>query len=276
MADPGRICAPLGHDVDTVQMDQRTGVDLEGWTNRVIRVVDDDFARLGDRVRIAQLLDLGDHPPLGADHVGETSRLAVAQVHGQNGALGAALVGRLARPIDAGVGDDEQRAGRDADHAARRIAVQHVGLDGIAVIALRAEHGDGVLAGLASATPSLGAALSGMLGLRQGALDRLAQALVLDALDLGHRLVGEGAGRQKPSHSRQSQGVPPKHQITFPALSAPVPAVVRGRRCVTIGNATSGRTPTLLKRGDWRPNDRQSCASARRRSNPAAPETCDV
>jgi hypothetical protein len=172
----------------------------------VVGVVDDDLARLGGDVGVAQLLDLSDHPPLGAQDVGGPAGFARRQVHGRNGALGDALVRNRAAPIDLGIGEHEDRSRRHLDHAARRVALGDVRLDGVGVIAFGPQHRDDILAGVTRPAAGLGAALRGGLGLREDAQDRLAKRLVLDPGDRRRGFVGERRRSRQQNRCRHTEG----------------------------------------------------------------------
>ena len=79
----------------------------------------------------------------------------------------------------------------------RLIVIGDIGLDDIGVVALRAQHRDGVLAGFAGAAAGFEPGLWGVLALADGADDALTQVVVLDALHGGFGLVRQRGRRRE-------------------------------------------------------------------------------
>jgi hypothetical protein len=97
--------------------------DVEGRAHRVVGVVDDDLARLGRGVGIAQLLDLRDRAALGGQDVDCASGSAWHEADDAFGPLDHAFVRRGPAPGQLGVGDHEHRTGGDLENRARRLGL---------------------------------------------------------------------------------------------------------------------------------------------------------
>jgi hypothetical protein len=126
--------------------------------------------------------------------------------------LGDAFVRRGSAPGQLGIGDHEDRTGGDLENRAGRIGFGDVRLDDIAVIAFRAQHGDGLVAGVAGPAAGFGATARRLLGFGHGALDRLAQRAVLDAGDGGRGLGRIGMAGDHQGRRGHAKGKSLTHQ----------------------------------------------------------------
>ena len=117
------------------------------------------------------------------------------------------------------------------DHGLRLLAGAEVRNHGVVVIALRAQHHDGVVGRALGPFASLEAAVRRPLAGPDIVLDGLAQRLVLDALDSRARLIGER--RRTNPHCRDERGRGhPQAKSSHEAVPcfAPCRFVIRHRR----------------------------------------------
>ena len=137
------------------------------------------------------------------------------QGHRRLGGVGDRRVGgRCAHPVDMRLGELEARAGRHRDEGLRRVALAHVRLDVIVVVALRAQHGDRRLGGLARAA----AGLEPVVGAAVGRADR--------RCDLGCAAPGRGrlddtAPWRPPGPDRAARHARPAAPIAEAAAANP-------------------------------------------------------
>ncbi len=117
-------------------------------------------------------------------------------------------VGRSSGPADLRLGDHEPGARIDPDHGLGLLAGAEVGNHRVVVIALRAQHHDGVVGRALGPFAGLEAAVRGPLAGSDVAFDSLAQALVLHALDGRAGFVGQRRSGDPNNRGERGRGHP--------------------------------------------------------------------
>ncbi len=180
---PARLGAAGRRQVDPVHHHAVAGVDMEGRLQGARDVVDGHLIGIDLGVRVAALLHRRHHAPLGRQNIGRAARSADGQADRRLARqLGLGRRGSLV-PAHFGIGDGEARTRGDVDHRGRLVALAHVGLDLRFVVAFGAQHRHHVGRGGLGPAAGLETALRRVLGGPEGALDLLAQACVVHALD---------------------------------------------------------------------------------------------
>ena len=143
---------------------------------------------------------------------------------------------------DVGIGEQEPRSGFDLHIGLGGLAFGEAGVHAIGVVALGAEHRDGVLGGFAGLAAQLEAVLRRAVRVAHGALDSVPQVVADLALQHGARLGARGAGAIDTQGSR-GDGCEDgsSHAITLPAPRNP--RVATSPSAVTPRRAAASKTP---------------------------------
>ncbi len=196
------------------------GVEVEGWLHGPDGVVHHHLARASLGVGIAVSLQGGHGAALRGEDVARPTGRAGRQAQGGAGVALGDGSRRLAHELERGFRDQETGAGIDLHDRLGGVAIGDRRLDLVGVIALRAEHGDGLIDGFGGAAAGLQAALRRTLAIPDGSDDGVPQGAILDAPDLGPGFGGERPFRESaeevearrcgegPGRSFHQEGVP--------------------------------------------------------------------